>query len=72
MKDYNIQHILHKLVKLLDELNNIKQPASQNDMEPFTRNTLEFAYFVSKFLESIEKKTDDPGYRLTLPLKYTR
>ena len=72
MKDYNIQHILHKLVKLLDELNNIKQPASQNDMEPFTRNTLEFAYFMSKFLESIEKKTDDPGYRLTLPLKYTR
>ena len=46
MKDYNIQHILHKLVKLLDELNNIKQPASQNDMEPFTRNTLEFAYFM--------------------------
>lgn len=72
MKDYNIQHILYKLVKLLDELNNIKQPASQNDMESFTRNTLEFAYFMSKFHESIEKKTDDPGYRLTLPLKYTR
>ena len=72
MKDYNIQDILHKLVKLLDELNNIKQPASQNDMEPFTRNTLEFAYFMPKFHGSIEKKTDDPGYRLTLPLKYNR
>ena len=70
MKHYNIQDILYKLVKLLDQLDNIKQYASQNEMEPFTRNALEFAYFMSKFPESIEKKTDDPGYRLTLPLKY--
>ena len=72
MKRYNIQDILYKLVKLLDQLDNIKQYASQNEIEPFTRNALEFAYFMSKFHESIEKKTDDPGYRLTLPLKYTR
>ena len=72
MKDYNIQDILVKLVKLLDQLDNINQSASQKDMEPFTRNVPEFVYFMSKFHESIEKKTDDPGYRLTLPLKYTR
>lgn len=46
MKHYNIQDILYKLVKLLDQLDNIKQYASQNEMEPFTRNALEFAYFM--------------------------
>ena len=47
-----------------------EESAPQVDMEPFVGNPLGFAYFMSMFQESVEKKIDDPRGRLTRLIKY--
>ena len=42
------------------------------NMEPFEGNPLDFTYFMSMLLESVEKKVDDPRGRLTRLINYTR
>ena len=37
-----------------------KQSAPQVNMEPFEGNPFDFAYFMSMFHESVEKRIDDP------------
>ena len=49
-----------------------EQSASQDDIEPFEGNPLDFTYFMSMFQESVEKKIDDPRGKLTQLIKYTR
>ena len=48
-----------------------EQPAPQVTTEPFNGNPLNFAYFLSMFTESVEKKIEDTMGRLTRPIKCT-
>ena len=48
-----------------------EQSASQDDIEPFEGNPLDFTYFMSMFQESVEKKIDGPRRRLTRLIKYS-
>ena len=49
-----------------------EQSAPQVDMEPFEGNPVDFTYIMSMFQESVEKKIDDPGGRLTQLIKCNR
>ena len=48
-----------------------EQAAPQVTIEPFDGNPLNFAYFLSMFTESVEKKIEDPMGRLTRLIKCT-
>ena len=59
----NIADLLCTLVR--------EQPAPQVTIEPFDGNPLNFAYFLSMFTISVEKKIEDPIGRLTRLIKCT-
>ena len=59
----NIADLLCTLVR--------EQAAPQITIEPFDGNPLNFAYFLSMFIESVEKKMEDPVGRLTRLIKCT-
>ena len=48
-----------------------EQAAPQVTIEPFDGNSLNFAYFLSMFTESVEKKIEDPLGRLIRLIKCT-
>ena len=48
-----------------------EQVAPQVPIEPFDGNSLNFAYFLLMFKESVEKKIEDPMGRLTRLIKCT-
>ena len=68
------EHLHPKKTEIAEELCNVvkQQSAPDVDLDVFDRNLLEYHYFMTLFLELVEKTIEDPTGRLTRSIKYTK
>ena len=68
------EHLPAKKIDIAEALCNLvkQQSASDDDLDMFDGNPLEYHYFMTLFQELVEKRIEDPRGRLTHLIKYTR